>query len=72
MLGAALAAFFGMLILNGLPRLNHPVFNAAGFDLASRNRFFLCVRATDRASTWRARAPSCQDLSPIAVIEVPA
>ena len=32
-LGAALAAFFGMLILNGLPRLNHPIFDAPDFDL---------------------------------------
>jgi len=44
-LGAALAAFFGFLALNGLPRLNHPVFDVPGFDLASRSRFFLCVRA---------------------------
>jgi ActD protein len=47
-LGAALAAFFGFVILNGLPRLYHPVFNAREFDLASRNRFFLCIRASDR------------------------
>jgi hypothetical protein len=43
-LGAALAAFFGFLALNRLPRLRHPVFDAPDFDLASRNRFFLCVR----------------------------
>jgi len=46
-LGAALAAFLGCLISNGLPRLYHPVFNAQDFDLASRNRFFLCIRAAD-------------------------
>ena len=46
-LGAALAAFCGMLIANGLPRLHHPVFNAPDFDLASRNRFFLCIEARD-------------------------
>jgi hypothetical protein len=48
-LGAALAAFFGFILLNGLPRLNHPVFDVPDFDLASRSRFFLCVRATDPA-----------------------
>jgi hypothetical protein len=48
-LGAALAAFFGFLVLNGLPRLNHPVFDVPGFDLVSRDRFFLCIRATDPA-----------------------
>jgi hypothetical protein len=47
MLGAALAAVFGMLLLNGLPRLSHPVFNARDFDLATRNRFFLCIKVND-------------------------
>jgi hypothetical protein len=48
-LGAALAAFFGFLALCRLPRLRHPLFDVADFDLASRSRFFLCVRATDPA-----------------------
>lgn len=70
-LGAALAAFIGMLCLNGLPRLRHPMFNAADFDLASRNRFFLCIRATDaRFDAERTRA-FLQGLDPIRVIEVP-
>jgi hypothetical protein len=46
-LAAALAAVGTMLWLNGLPRPHHPVFGAAGFGLATRDRFFLCVRATD-------------------------
>ncbi|HJW23734.1 MAG TPA: DUF3341 domain-containing protein [Rhodocyclaceae bacterium] len=43
-LGAALAAVVGMLAANGLPRLRHPLFDIREFDLASRNRFFLCLR----------------------------
>lgn len=48
-LGAALVAFFGMLVGNRLPRLYDPVFNAQSFSLAQGNRFYLLVRADDPA-----------------------
>jgi hypothetical protein len=47
LLSGALGAVIGMLVLNGLPRLRHPVFEVDGFERASTDRFFLCLRADD-------------------------
>jgi hypothetical protein len=47
MLFAAFGAVLGMLALNGLPRLYHPVFRAKSFASASNDGFFLSVEARD-------------------------
>ncbi len=44
----ALFPAIGMLALNRLPRLHYPVFGASRFHLASKDRFFLCIKAQDQ------------------------
>ncbi len=47
MLLASFATVFGMLALNGLPRLHHPVFRAESFRRATDDAFLLVVEARD-------------------------
>ncbi len=67
---ASLSAFVAVLVLNRLPRLNHPVFNVPEFRRASIDRFFLCIEMQDpkfdREDTWR----FLESLEPISVAEV--
>ena len=44
---AAFSGLFAWLILNRLPMPYHPLFNVPRFSAATKDRFFLCVEATD-------------------------
>jgi hypothetical protein len=46
-LGGALAAVFGMLGLNQLPRHHHPLFDATRFSRFSDDAFFISIEAGD-------------------------
>jgi hypothetical protein len=63
---AVLAAILGMLVLDRLPRLNHPLFEVPRFRLASLDRFFLCLESEDRAAAERL----LRSLAPVGISEV--
>jgi hypothetical protein len=44
---SAFTAVFGMLLLNGLPRLNHQLFNWDRFKLVTEDKFFVAIEAND-------------------------
>ena len=69
-LGAALAAFVGMWVLNGLPQPYHPVFNVQAFTRASVDRFFLCIEATDPKFDRHATKKFLESFHPSGVSEV--
>jgi len=69
---AALATVFGMLAMNGLPTPYHPVFNVARFALASKDRFFLCVKSRDKKFDPARTKEFLESLHPQGVFEIEA
>jgi len=67
---AAIFAVLGMLALCGLPMPYHPTFNVPRFAQASRNRFFLCIEATDTMFDVDRTSSFLETLEPKEVSEV--
>ena len=68
---AGLSAAFGMIALNGLPQLYHPVFNAPNFrDGATTDKFFLCLEAADPQFSIMETRAFLEQFSPASVVEV--
>jgi len=68
---AALTAVLGMLGLAGLPRPHHPVFSVPGFELASRDRFFLLTLHYDPRFDADHALAVLGATSPLSLHEVP-
>ena len=68
----ALSAVFGMLALNGLPMPYHPVFHVQRFALASKDRFFLIVFASDPKYDPKGTRQFLEGLKPRSISEVPS
>ncbi len=47
LLASIAVGFVGMLAASRLPKLYHPIFAARSFERASRDRYVICVEATD-------------------------
>ncbi|HEY5753965.1 MAG TPA: DUF3341 domain-containing protein [Chthoniobacterales bacterium] len=68
---AAFGAVFGMLALNGLPRLHHPIFNTPYFAERNSSRFYLCILADDARYDTETVEKLFADLNANHVWEVP-
>ncbi|MFZ1906278.1 MAG: DUF3341 domain-containing protein [Steroidobacteraceae bacterium] len=71
-LGAAVLGVIAMLAGNGLPRLHHPLFAAAGFERATSDRFFLVLRAMGPDFDVAAARALLETLAPLSLTEVPS
>ncbi|MSR31035.1 MAG: DUF3341 domain-containing protein [Gemmataceae bacterium] len=68
---SAFTAVFGMLLLNGYPRLYHPLFNVPRFSGVTTDRFFLCIEARDPLFDIQGTRHFLEGLKPFEVSEVP-
>lgn len=68
---AAFFAVLGMLGLNRLPMPYHPLFHVDRFTLATQDRFFLCIEATDPQFDIGRTGEFLRTLGPAAVMVVP-
>jgi hypothetical protein len=69
---AALTATLFMIIANGLPQPYHPVFNVPRFSMASSDKFFLVIEATDPKFDAAQTTAFLQQQGAKGVYEVPA
>ncbi len=71
-LGGVLGGVLGMVLLNGLPRYSHPLWNVDRFRAASSDAFFLCVKAADPHFNRTVTSNLLRDIGAFQVTEVPS
>ncbi|HEX6142149.1 MAG TPA: DUF3341 domain-containing protein [Geminicoccaceae bacterium] len=69
---AALAVILGLLILNRLPRLNHPVFEVPDFRRATVDGFFLLIRSDDPLFRVERTGRALEKAGAVGIDEVPS
>ncbi len=68
---SGLSAAFGMIALNGMPQLYHPLFNAPNFRSgATTDKFFLCLEATDPRFSRAGTRAFLEQFPAVSVVEV--
>jgi hypothetical protein len=67
---ASLTAFFGFFAITRLPRYWHPIFELAGIDRASVDRYWLAIDATDRRSGPDVTIHELRALSPVRIVRL--
>lgn len=71
-LSVVAAAFFAMLVMNRLPRLHHPVFDAGAYEGSARDRWLVAVLAEDGRYDAHALRGIFARFEPLTVEEVPS
>lgn len=68
---AGLSAAFGMIALNGMPQLYHPLFNSPNFRSgATTDKFFLCLEAADPKFSLTGTREFLEQFPAVSVVEV--
>ena len=67
---ASLTAFFGFFIITRLPRYWHPIFELAGVDRVTADRYWLAIDAADRRSGPDVTIHELRALSPVRIVRL--
>ncbi|OFZ01302.1 MAG: hypothetical protein A2Z97_03040, partial [Bdellovibrionales bacterium GWB1_52_6] len=68
---AGVAAVFGMLIINGLPRLHHPIFFHPNYGKPRHSQYILVIKANDPLYSTSAATRLLERLAGYNLVEVP-